>query len=230
MVSWEFGGANKKTIISQTDWEHPNVVSVVITRDPLTRLMASGGDTTRKYPGYNTQKLSLERWWDFAVYDGYKGSDNFFLRILLGKPNPHSEAQTLIRNHIEEGVNRTTEEVMELYPTKIWKKDFERARSLLDRFTFVLDIHCLIDGIEAMRDALSLEPPPPDQRELKHRNRDIGEGRSISETSKLKKELKKLPTRERIGHDDVYEYLVAKNQWDIALYEYSKTISLVRCE
>ena len=35
--------------------------------------------------------------------------------------------------------------------------------------------------------------------------------------------------RERIGYDNVYEYLVQKNYWDIKLYEYSQTINVVRC-
>ena len=36
--------------------------------------------------------------------------------------------------------------------------------------------------------------------------------------------------QERIGYEDVYQYLLEKHEWDIKLYEYSKTISLVDCE
>ena len=36
------------------------------------------------------------------------------------------------------------------------------------------------------------------------------------------------PPQERIP-SDVYEYLRAKNEWDIKLYEYSKTISVLKC-
>ena len=44
------------------------------------------------------------------------------------------------------------------------------------------------------------------------------------------KKLKYLTSRERIVYEDVYDYLVEKNKWDIMLYDYSKTISLVRCD
>jgi hypothetical protein len=36
--------------------------------------------------------------------------------------------------------------------------------------------------------------------------------------------------RDRIKNDEVYEYLVKRNKMDIAMYEWSKGISLVRCD
>ena len=38
------------------------------------------------------------------------------------------------------------------------------------------------------------------------------------------------PARERIGHDDVYEYLLEKNKLEIELYEYALERSLVKCD
>jgi len=77
MVSWEFSQPPKKAL-EGTDWENPNLVSVVITRDPLTQLLAGGGDTSKSYPGYDTRELSRKGWWNYAAYDGAKGTNNFF--------------------------------------------------------------------------------------------------------------------------------------------------------
>jgi hypothetical protein len=216
-ISWEFSKPVDKAL-ADTDWEYPNLVSVIVTRDPISRLLAGDSEAATNFPGFNSGELDRKGWWDFAAYKGSRNTDNFFLRILAGaSKKERGKEQKLIRNHIKEGVNRTTEEVMELFPSMIGEKEFEDAKSLLDRFTFVLDIACLSEGIEVLRDVLWMDHPPAVPHLMK-------------ETKKEKKyRLKKLPARERVGYDDVYEYLVANNKWDIALYEYSKTISLVRC-
>ena len=69
---------------------------------------------------------------------------------------------------------------------------------------------CLNEGLEVLARLLNL-----DDSDVKKSNKT--------------KEFKKLSTRERIGYGDVYDYLLEKNHWDIQLYEYSKNISLVRC-
>jgi len=81
------------------------------------------------------------------------------LRILSGsfKPKFGNEQQQRL-NHVEDGVNRTTEEVMDLFPTMIGQKEFERAKSLLDRFTLVLNLDCLDESYAILRDALAIEP------------------------------------------------------------------------
>jgi hypothetical protein len=210
MVSWEYSapvGGSKS--LDDTDWAHPNLVSVVITRDPLSRLLAGDGQTKKEYPGYNKGGLSRKGWWDYAVYDNNKNTDNFFLRIwTTTKRKKRTSSQQSIQNHIETRVNRTTEELMDLFPTGIEERHFNHGKALLDQFTFVLDVECLDDGMDAVKNLLGIDP------ELQQR-----------------KSRKKAyaPTKERIGYEDVYEYLAAKNEWDIALYEYSKTISLVKC-
>jgi len=210
MISWEFSSPTKRSF-DEPDWEFPDLVSVIITRDPVSRLLAGDADTRRDYTGYQSHGLSHDRWWDFAVYDQVKNTDNFFLRILTTTPMvPRTKVQEKIPNHIREGLNRTTDEIIELFPTGINETHFEHGKALLDRFTVVLDIACLEEGMDVLARMLGLELPAKDKRKNSHPK--------VGNTS-----------QETIGYDDVYEYLLAKNQWDIALYEYSKTISLVQC-
>jgi len=204
MISWEFGKPKKS--MDDPEWDNPNLVSVVVTRDPMSRLLAGDGITGVKYVGYNKGELSRKGWWDYAAYNYERGTDNFFLRILTTTSIQKDEP---IPNHIEARVNRTTEEMMDLFPTGINETHFEHGKALLDKFTFVLDVACLDEGMDALADLLGIAILP--------------------ERRKNGKKHTYATPRERIGYEDVYEYLVAKNEWDIALYEYSKTISLVKC-
>jgi len=213
MISWEYGSVGSllkyKRSLDDPDWEHPFLLSVAITRDPLSRMMAGDRIINDKYEGIEDNNLSQKGWWDYAAYDNMDQTDNFFLRMLSGQVRPtRTESQTTHTNHIEEGIPRTTKEMMELFPTELYRTHFEHARSVLGNFTVVLDIACLDEGFEALGNLLHMDLPPADSRKHPPRPSD----------------------RERIGHDDVYEYLLAKNRWDIALYEYSKTISLVECD
>jgi len=211
MISWEFSGPSKVKLngrtLQDTDWDHPNVLSVVITRDPMSRLLAGDGAVGKRYPGFDENGLSREGWWNYAVYGDDNGTDNFFLRILTALDRPTQKRN--VKNHVKKGFNRTTEELIELFPTGIDEEIFEQSKSLLDQFTIVLDIACLNEGMDALADLLHIQLPPQGKKRKNHTH---------------------AAPRERIGYDDVYEYLLAKNQWGIALYEYSKTISLVRCD
>jgi len=220
MVSWEFGNPVKNPefhSMDAPDYEHPNLVSVLATRDPISRLLASGHTAGKKYPGFNKQTLSRTRWWDYAAYDGQKETDNFFLRILTGAIRPKRNAQQQkARNHITEGIDQSTNDIMELFPTGLDESHFEHGKSLMDRFTFVLDLACFDAGMDAMGNLLEMGLPP--------------QNTPSRAAIKAKSGTKALPPKERIGYDDVYEYLVDKNKWDIKLYEYSKTISLINCD
>lgn len=207
-VSMEYAGPGRmKVPFNETNLEHPFLLPIVITRDPISRLLAGDGVIHKNYPGIESDKQTLNhtRWWDYAVYDGRYNTDNVFLRVINKEP---SKQLGKIQNHISEGIPRTTEEIMDLYPTLITEESFDNAKRTLDRFAFVLDVACLDEGLDALGRLLGLDLPAPKNRARKR---------------------KALTSRERIGHDDVYEYLLEKNKWDIALYEYSKTISVVRC-
>mmetsp|Transcript_4998 Transcript_4998/g.5512 ORF Transcript_4998/g.5512 Transcript_4998/m.5512 type:complete len:127 (+) Transcript_4998:342-722(+) len=112
-------------------------------------------------------------------------------------------------------MNRTTDEIMELFPTGITQEHYEHGKSLLDKFTVVLDIACLDEGIEALARLLHIN---------------IYQNETTTELMKKKHVHHRETPKERIKYNDVYDYLLAKNRWDIALYEYSKSISLVNCE
>lgn len=188
MISWEYSGKNmlKRRTLEDTDWEHPKLVSVIITRDPISRLLAGDGNILKKYPGYNDGTLDHQGWWDYAKDRTMPNTDNFFLRIVGGEKWQRN-------NEHNNNINRTS---------------YEHAVSVLNRFTFVLDIACLTEGLEVLARLLNLDD-------------------SNKKKSNKNKKPKKLSPE--IGYGDVYNYLLEKNKWDIQLYEYSKNISLVRC-
>ena len=78
----------------------------------------------------------------------------------------------------------------------------------------MLDQECLSESMTAF--AQVMNKPLPDQ-----------------ETSRT---VQKVPSsaaataRERIKYDEIYEYLAERNKMGMALYEWSKSISLVRCD
>ena len=90
----------------------------------------------------------------------------------------------------------------------------EKGKGLLSRFTVVLDQECLSESMAAF--ARLMDKPPPDQK-----------------TSRTYKKVPKSAAsnaRDRIKSDEVYEYLVERNKMDIAMYEWSKGVSLIRCD
>jgi hypothetical protein len=227
MMSWEFQSPGTVHEFGRTlddpDWDHPNLVSVIVMRDPLSRLLAKDRTPLNRYPGYRQGELNRTGWWDYAAYNHEKGTDNFFLRILTNDDRPgvagkdiHGRNRILRtpkqmqedQNHVRLGIERTTDEVLALLPTGLDEAHFEHGKAIIDQFTLVLDIACLDEGMDAMGRLLHMDLP---RRTVEANHHSV-------------------TPQERIGYDDVYNYLVAKNEWDIALYEYSKTISLVRCD
>ena len=193
MVSWEFRQAPRDVPLAETEWEHPDLVSVFIARDPMTRLLAADGLVTKFYPGLlnaassnkqrksvNATSSSQHKLWEAYAHDD-RFTNNFALRVLAG-------------NGCCQG-NETT------------VQHLQAAKELLKRFTVVLDIVCLNQGIEALAQLLGISKLGPIKPVKAH-------DRS---------------PRERIGHDDIYEYLLERNQMDIRLYEWTKSISLVDC-
>lgn len=79
------------------------------------------------------------------------------------------------------------------------------AKRLLQQFTIVIDQACFDESMQALSDRLGLSY---ERDTVKHTH---------------------PPARERIGYDQVYDYLVRRNRRDIELYEWSKRLSLVNC-
>ena len=220
VISWEFSGVGRmKNLLSETNLEHLELASVVITRNPLSRILAGSGLLTKKYVGYNSGGLSHSGWWDLA--SSRKESDNFFLRMLDGTEMMELEREDSIVS--EEGFiyaedNLPTIDSLRPY-FNLNETNYQNALGQLNRFTIVLDIECLDDGFVALTDLLGLNSTLVDNARAR-----------LNDIRKKKGKDKRPSTRERIGYEDVYEYLLEKHEWDIKLYEYSKTISLVNCD
>lgn len=89
------------------------------------------------------------------------------------------------------------------------------AKELLNRFTFILDAECLDDNLSALSRLLgwkrtTASSPFGNITALHHLH--IGS------------------VRERIHNDEVFENLKERNEYDIALYRWLKTKSLIRCK
>jgi hypothetical protein len=87
------------------------------------------------------------------------------------------------------------------------RKHLEAAKELVQRFSVVINIECLDESLLALAENewnLTLAPPTQGQPS-------------------------RAPARERLGDDDIYDYLVEKNKLDIELYEWSKTLSYLDC-
>lgn len=176
-LSWEYAYA-PKIPLSETEWENRNLLSMIVMRDPITRLLAGDGWVRRVFPNVYAGNASHSEWWDFAKSPR---NDNYALRILAG--NGCCQGADTNRTHLQ------------------------TAKELIQRVSLVLDIACLSQGMEAVASLINITLEP---------SRKSG-GRAHASA------------RERIGHDDVYEYLVKKNQLDIELYEWSKQFALVNC-
>ena len=192
MISWEFRKPPSPRPLSGTDWEHPGLVSAIIMRDPLSRLLAGDHETITKFPRILKGNASLDEWWAFA---NSTNTNNFALRILAGQDCCQGEDTDPIH--------------------------LVHAKELLSRFTFILDLACLSDGMEAVAHSLGFEPQQ--RRSLHDKVTELTE-------RELAKRVAHPPMSERIPFPQVHEFLRRRNDLDMELYEWSKEISLVRCQ
>lgn len=82
------------TPLASTNWEHPNLTSVLVVRHPMSRLLANDAWTAGDYPDIARGNASNETWWNFAINS--VNTDNFALRVLSGSgcclPTPNITA------------------------------------------------------------------------------------------------------------------------------------------
>lgn len=175
MISWEYEQAPVDTPLAATDWQDPNLLSVLVIRDPLKRLLAGDAKVARDYPGVPKGTASRETLERFAATS--PAADNYALRILSGKRDGP--------------VTRT---------------DLQAAKDLVSQFSVVVDIECLSESLKLLA-----------SKELNVTLGRIPAGRN------------RASPRERIGHEDIYESLRAKNALDIELYEWSKDLAYLDC-
>jgi hypothetical protein len=130
MISWEFSAPRPGTELAMTDWENPNLVSVIVMRDPLARLLAGDGSVNTLFPGINDGTAAIETWWEYAnTTRGY--TNNFAMHVLAGQDCCQGE---------------------ETDP-----KHLRAAKKLVGRLTFVLDMDCLDKGMDALAHILGFE-------------------------------------------------------------------------
>jgi hypothetical protein len=129
MISWEYntrwGG------LVSTNWQHPDLLSVAIMRDPLERFMAGGkcGSFHHSIKQDLAEDPSLsDLYWEYA---NDKCADNFALRVFTGSPGCCNGAQTNITY-------------------------LEQAKKQMDEFTILIDQSCETESIQALSDLLHL--------------------------------------------------------------------------
>eukprot|EP01083_Nonionella_stella_P073928 200229_1 len=94
------------------------------------------------------------------------------------------------------------------------EKGFEKAKRLLNRFTYILDMACLDENLIELSTRLNWT------HNLRFRDHSF---HKISRS--------RVPAaRERIGDDEIWRYLLKQNKYDIMLYEWLKTKSLIKCQ
>ena len=179
MVTWEYGVKAPQPRFQVTDWENPRLVSVIVMRDPISRLLAHDYWVRSTYFLKNaTHKV----WWEYATTD-HGDTNNVMLHDLSADPG------------CCQGADTPRERLLE-------------AQALISRFTFVLDVECLDEGLQALLAVLGLDYKP-----RRRSPKDYPPGSS----------------KERIPFPDVYQFLKERNRLDQELYDWSKNISLVRC-
>lgn len=82
MIGWEFGFKPHRSL-SETDWENPLLVSVLIVKDPIDRIFGGGISLNKKYG--NSDDRNQTAWWEYAQGSN---TDNFALHKLTPKPCP----------------------------------------------------------------------------------------------------------------------------------------------
>jgi hypothetical protein len=200
MISMEFGRPGVRPI-SDTNWEHPLLLSVIIMRDPISRLLASDHGTSKQYPGYQGGGLNHTEWWKYATdaNGNNRNTDNFFLKIFTSN-STHDEYKNItklaersnytINKENDNGsrvlrknknkyknnnnnalsilaagaagaadsINTIDDTTYEHHEIKnpLQVEYYDRGVTLLNRFTYVLDIRCLNEGMIELGKQLNL--------------------------------------------------------------------------
>lgn len=185
MISIEFGFQVPPFRLQETDWENPNLLSVFITRHPLERLLAADGYVSSYYNIFK-ENATIEDWWEYAnSTDGL--TDNFMLRVLSNSSDCCQGSATP--------------------PQRL-----QEAMDLVSRFTFILDVECLDEGMEALASVLGI---------------DLG---SSLRTNSDMFHSEHPPLESRFPFPSVYEFLRERNKLDIELYEWTRERSFVNCD
>jgi hypothetical protein len=172
--------------LHKANWEYENLVSMIVMRNPLDRFLAGGKCGRFHHTAINEADPDPESeeiqqlYWEYANADC---ANNYALRVL-------ADREKCDETNMDEC--------------------FESAKTLLKRFTFILDEDCLDESMEAVGAELNLNVT------------------TESFTNKFHHEHQ--AARDRINNATLYEFLMDKFHYDIQLYEWSKSASIVKCD
>lgn len=140
LLSWEYYVAAPDPPLRETNWEHPNLLSVIVMRHPISRLLAGDGWVATAHPKVYNNTATEDEWWAFAKDSTRNHTDNFALRILAGRPCCNGKDTD--------------------------RKFLEYAKALVSRFSFVLDINCLDESMTALSQLLGVSLPRKSTQEM----------------------------------------------------------------
>ena len=184
--------------LHRTNWECENLVSVIVMRDPMERFLSRGrcGEFHSALVGDPTID-NQALFWEYSNSDC---ADNYALRVLAASDCVNGSDTTLAC--------------------------LEGAKSLMRRFTFILDQACLSDSLIALGSVLHLNITQDSFRIKKKSEESPIDAYTKGMISNYRTHNS---VRERINNDTLYDFLQHQFRQDIALYEWSKTQSIVKC-
>lgn len=144
MIGWEFDEKPTPRPLLETDWENPLLVSVLIVKDPIDRLLSGG-------PRIHNQ------WGKVAKVKGVEKPDKHWKR---GKWSIRTQAQWWSYAHSRYtdnfALDKLTPESCRQGETSL--ECLGAAKDLVKRFTFIIDIFCLDESMNILADRLGWNP------------------------------------------------------------------------
>jgi hypothetical protein len=159
--------------------EYKDLVSIIVLRHPIDRFLAGGKCGSFHKSIQGDPTGTPEDNVKWWEYANSDCADNYALRVLAP--------------------NRTC----------CSDDDTNSAKSLIKRFTFVIDQNCLDESLLAVESKLNMRRPDNSKAQFLHKTHPSA--------------------RERIGNETLWQFLNHKFRHDIDLYEWSKNISIVKC-
>ena len=236
-----------------TNWEHEQLVSVLVMRHPQSRLLATDHFVCASY-GCNPWNRTRAQWWSYATLDRPKHSntDNFMLHKFSSvqkQQHPdvvkkNTTTTTAASSHNDNNNNNDTGSGLDPMTLETLTQTgmpcckgentsrihLESAKALIRRFTYVLDIECLDQGMQALAQELGLLL---DDTNIDNVTPSSSSNLTTIQQQRLpnpKQQKRRYDPRELLPHNDIYEYLLRRNRLDIELYTWSKQLSLVNCD
>ena len=205
---------------SKVDWDRGDFASIVVFRDPIARLLNGDGTANRRYG--SIPKLALRHPWvrdQEFYYDREHPPKPKMLRgkkiepLLIRTPKLWQEyAKSSFTNSYALRVfcNKPCMGEGEVFCPPLTEADLEYAKSWLRKVTVLVDQSCLATNLRSMF------------ADIGWKTGEIRDSRGMLRSNET-------ALREIIANDTLYDQLVERNKYDIALYEWAKKMSYVQC-